>query len=95
MSSTTNEPESPDHDARLANRAALLTMVSLCAFIASAVSMKLTFEATESVAARVAASTPLVVGAGAALRARSARGQLRAIREESASAPARRDDVAG
>lgn len=95
MNSTGNERVSLDHDGRLANRAALLTIVSLCAFLGSAVSMKLTFERTESVAARVAASTPLVVGAGAALRARSVRGQLRAIREENASAPARRDDVAG
>lgn len=89
MNTTENERDSLDHEGRLANRAALLTIVSLCAFIGSAVSMKLTFERTESVGARVAASTPLVVAAGAALRSRSARGQLRAIREESASAPAR------
>jgi hypothetical protein len=95
MTSTGAKRESLDQDARLANRAALLTVVSLCAFLLSAMTMKLTFERTESVAARLAASTPVVVGAGAALRARSARGQLRALREERASSsPARRDDAA-
>ena len=42
-----------DHDARLADRAALLTIVSLCALLLSVVAMKLTFERTDSVAARL------------------------------------------
>jgi hypothetical protein len=95
MNSTDHHAETLDHDARLANRAALLTIVSLCAFLLSVVTMKLTFERTESATARMAASTPVMVGVGAALRARSVRGQLRAHREESEAAPARRDDVAG
>ncbi len=95
MDSIGTENKRLNDEARLANRAALLTIVSLCAFLVSVLTTKLTFDRTESVAARVAASTPVVVGAVVAIRARSVRGQLRALREESVSVPARRDDASG
>jgi hypothetical protein len=95
MDSTGTRSERLDLEARLANRAALLTIVSLCAFLVSMLAIKLTFDPTRSAAARVAASTPAVVGAAVALRARSVRGQLRAVREESVSVSSRGGDAAG
>lgn len=95
MDSIGTDREKLDHEARLANRAALLTILSLFAFIVSVLTTKVTFERTAPAAARVAASTPVVIGALAAIRARTARAQLRALREETERLPARRDDAAG
>lgn len=79
-----------DRDARLANRATLLTLLSLCSFLLAVVAMPLTFQRTESAASRVVASAPLALGVGAGLAARSVRGQLRALRDERDTAAADR-----
>lgn len=80
--------EAPEHDARLANRATLLTLASLCSFLLALIAMPLAFQRTEATAPRVVASAPLAVGVGVGVLARAARGQLRALRDERASASA-------
>jgi hypothetical protein len=82
-----NERSQPlDPDARLANRATLLTLLSLCSFLLALVTMPLAFQRTDAAAPRVIASAPLAVGVGAGLIARTARTHLRAFRDERESA---------
>lgn len=88
MTPTNRPDESLEHDARLANRATLLTLASLCSFLLALIAMPLTFQRTDATAPRVVASAPLAVGIGAGVLARAARGQLRALRDERESAPA-------
>ena len=47
-----------DPEARLANRAALLTIASLCSFLLAALTIPATFARTEAAAPRALASSP-------------------------------------
>lgn len=69
-------------EARLANRAALVTLLSLGCFLVALVSLPLTFQRTDRIAPRLAASIPLGLGAGAAFVAFAARTNLRGYRDE-------------
>lgn len=69
-------------EARLVNRSALLTLLSVGCFLAGVMALPMVAQSTESVEAQVAAGSPLPIGAGAALAARSTRARLRALREE-------------
>jgi hypothetical protein len=85
MSTSISPPPTEHQDAHLANRVALRTVLALVAFLVAVIAMPLTFRETEATGPRVLASTPLAVGVGAALAARGARAQLRAMRQGTAS----------
>ncbi len=70
-----------DEDARLANRATLLTLVSVASFLLALMTIPLTFQRTDRVLPRIVASVPLAVGAASGLLARGVRGRLNALRE--------------
>jgi hypothetical protein len=72
-----------DEDARLANRATLLTMVSVASFLVALMAVPLTLQRTDRVVPRIAASVPLAVGAASGLLARGARGRLHGLRARS------------
>jgi hypothetical protein len=76
-------PETREEETvRLANRAALLTLLSVCCFLLAAIVMPITFQSTEAVAARAIASTPIPIGVGAVMAARTARARWRAARDQ-------------
>ena len=80
------EPAGIDEDGRLANRATWLTLLSMLSLVVALLTMPLTFQATDRIVPRVAASSPLGVGLGTGLLARAARSQLRALRGGASSA---------
>lgn len=69
-----------DEDARLANRATLLTLVSVAAFLLALMAIPLTFQRTDRAVPRIVASVPLAFGAASGLLARGVRGRLHALR---------------
>ena len=74
-----------DQDARIANRATWLTLLSVCSFMLVVLTMPSTFRNTDRLAPRIAASTPLAAGLVTGVLARAARIQLRALRGEADS----------
>jgi membrane protein DedA with SNARE-associated domain len=78
---TPDRSDSMDQDARLANRAAVLTLLSLGCFFLALLTMLVTFQRTERLVPRLAASTPLGLGVGTAVMACASRARLRAHRD--------------
>jgi hypothetical protein len=66
---------------RLANRTALLTLLTICSFLLAAMTMPLTFQRTGDRVPRVASAAPLPAGVGFAIGARAAGARLKAARE--------------